>query len=441
MQKNNNKLTNVRRILLLLGLTVIIFYTGIGWSTVEAKSKDIYRIKINRVYNTITVYQMDDEGKFTKPIKAMLCSVGTGGRTKTGTFYTKAKYRWKLLMGNVWGQYSTRIVDGILFHSVYYYGEKNPSTLATKEFNKLGTTASHGCVRLSVKDAKWIYDNCAVGTAVTIYDDKKSPGPLGKPDPIKVASNVRWDPTDPDKNNPFLKKQPALKGIKSQTIEFNEKINLLSGVKATSSYGTNISSLVNANGKVDSSKPGKYKITYSVKDALGKKASKEITVTVLNNKIKPDLEGIKNKIVDMEVKINKEFALIGVKAYLMDKKIDTKLIKVTIDKNSDSEYKITYELSVGNGPSVVKKSIITVDKEGPVIYGISDLTMEQAGVPTKEDVMKNITVSDNYTSSAKIKLDVTLTDNQDGTYLVTYMATDEAGNTTTKQAKLVIKLE
>jgi hypothetical protein len=373
----------------------------------------------------------------------MLCSVGTSGRTKTGTFYTKAKYRWKLLMGNVWGQYSTRIVDGILFHSVYYYGEKNPATLATNEYNKLGTTASHGCVRLSVKDAKWIYDNCAVGTAVTIYDDKKSPGPLGKPKPIKVASNVRWDPTDTDKNNPFLKKQPALKGIKSQTIDFNEKINLLSGVKATSSFGTDISSQVKTNGKVDSSKPGKYKITYSVMDALGKKVSKEITVTVLKNKIKPHLEGIKNKIVNMEVKIDKKFALTGVKASLKGKKVDTKLIKVKINKNSDLEYEITYELSVGNGPSIVETSIVTVDKEEPVFDGISDLTMEQGEIPTKEDAMKNVTVSDNYSSPANIKLDVTFTENPDGTYLVTYIATDEAGKTTTEQAKieLAIKLE
>ena len=44
------------------------------------------------------------------------------------------------------------------------YYEKNPSTQSTVQFNKLGQTASHGCIRLSVGDAKWIYDNCALGT-------------------------------------------------------------------------------------------------------------------------------------------------------------------------------------------------------------------------------------------------------------------------------------
>ena len=31
--------------------------------------------------------------------------------TPLGTYQTMAKYRWKALMGNVWGQYSTRIVE------------------------------------------------------------------------------------------------------------------------------------------------------------------------------------------------------------------------------------------------------------------------------------------------------------------------------------------
>lgn len=53
-----------------------------------------------------------------------------------------------------------------LFHSVpttYNFGEYIPS-----EGMKLGSPASHGCVRLSVADAKWFYDNIPDGTAVHI---------------------------------------------------------------------------------------------------------------------------------------------------------------------------------------------------------------------------------------------------------------------------------
>lgn len=34
------------------------------------------------------------------------------------------------------------------------------------EYNKLGTSASMGCVRLTVENAKWIYDNCPAGTTI-----------------------------------------------------------------------------------------------------------------------------------------------------------------------------------------------------------------------------------------------------------------------------------
>ncbi len=48
------------------------------------------------------------------------------------------------------------------------------------EFDKLGTSCSHGCIRLQVADAKWIYDNKYDIAGGTIYDSD-DPGPLGKP--------------------------------------------------------------------------------------------------------------------------------------------------------------------------------------------------------------------------------------------------------------------
>ena len=52
------------------------------------------------------------------------------------------------------------------------------------EYNKLGSPASLGCVRLTTADAKWIYDNCKAGTKTLIYDNTETPGPLGKPEDV-----------------------------------------------------------------------------------------------------------------------------------------------------------------------------------------------------------------------------------------------------------------
>lgn len=151
--------------------------------------------KVNRTTNTVTVYARDGGNGYIVPVKAFTCSVGLNGATPRGTFRTTNKYRWHTLMGPSYGQYCTRIVGGILFHSVAGYNMTSYN-LRASDYNKLGQAASHGCVRLCVRDAKWIYDNCSSGMTVVIYDDA-NPGPFGKPATIKIPANQNWDPTDP----------------------------------------------------------------------------------------------------------------------------------------------------------------------------------------------------------------------------------------------------
>lgn len=159
------------------------------------KNKKLY-IEVNRKCNTVTVYDQDPKGNWNTPVIAFACSVGNPWTpTPTGTFQTKEKYRWRTLMGPSYGQYSTRIVGGVLFHSVAGRN-MTPYNLSAYSYNKLGSAASHGCVRLCVRDAKWIYDHCKLGTTVHIFDSDFS-GPLGKPKTIKISSSQNWDPTDP----------------------------------------------------------------------------------------------------------------------------------------------------------------------------------------------------------------------------------------------------
>lgn len=171
----------------------------------ETKSiinKKPYYIKINRTQNVVMIYGLDDNNEYTKLIKVFVCS--TGKATPVGTFNTTDKYIWRLLVGNVYGQYATRITGHILFHSVPYFTQ-NKNDLEYEEYNKLGTSASLGCIRLSVVDTKWIYDNCPKGTTVEIYDGELDNG-ITKPSVITIDvnnANKGWDPTDPDEANPW----------------------------------------------------------------------------------------------------------------------------------------------------------------------------------------------------------------------------------------------
>ncbi len=165
-----------------------------------------YYIKVNVAANTITVYKRNIFGEYTIPVKAFVCSTGTA-TPHSGVYKTPNKFRWIELLGSVYGQYSTQIVGHILFHSVPYR-RQSKNSLIYSYYDKLGTKASAGCVRLTVEDAKWIYDNCILGTCVEFYDDADNPGPLGKPTAQKISGNValrNWDPTDPDEDNPWHK--------------------------------------------------------------------------------------------------------------------------------------------------------------------------------------------------------------------------------------------
>lgn len=158
-----------------------------------------YKAEINRTTCTVTIYALDPENSakgYNTPVKTFTCSVGLPSTpTPTGTYHTLEKQRWGLLMGPSYGQYCTRIVGGILFHSVA--GSNMTSyNLSAAAYNMLGSPASHGCVRLCVRDAKWIYDNCALGMEVRIYDSAYA-GPFGKPATIKIPASQNWDPTDP----------------------------------------------------------------------------------------------------------------------------------------------------------------------------------------------------------------------------------------------------
>ena len=163
-----------------------------------------YLIHVIRNQNVVVVYGLDENYEYTKVVQVFVCSTGKDNATPTGTFTTTKGANWGALYGGVWGQYTTRIVGSILFHSVPYYSQSK-GDLEWEEYNKLGTQASLGCVRLAVRDAKWIFYNCPVGTTVKIYDGDL-PSSVSKPSSISIdgnSPNRGWDPTDDDEANPW----------------------------------------------------------------------------------------------------------------------------------------------------------------------------------------------------------------------------------------------
>ncbi len=246
----------------------------------ENDSKSLYRVTVNRRTNTVTVYTYDENGDYKVPVRAMVCSCGEftdENITPTGEYAVYFKNRWHALFGDVYGQYVTGFSGHYLFHSVPYL-KTSQNSLKAEEFNKLGTNASQGCVRLMVSDAKWIYDNLDMETVVEVIDAKSSADPLGTPPVLKVDTDIKWDPTDPHKKNPYKKLAPEIHGASDVTIAKGS--DFVSKITATDTCSQDITDRLVATGNLNTSKPGKYLITYSVTDDLGKTAEKTITITV-----------------------------------------------------------------------------------------------------------------------------------------------------------------
>ncbi|MCD8154680.1 MAG: L,D-transpeptidase family protein [Clostridiales bacterium] len=161
-----------------------------------------YYVEVDRVNCVMTVYTSSAK---TIPVKSIRVSVGTSSTpTPTGTYYLQRSDRWKLLMGPSYGQYASHVVGagqgGIYVHSVAG-SAANSYSLPAAEYNKLGNPASHGCIRVCVADALWVYNNCN-GATIRIFDGTYNSsevfkGPLGRPALTPLVYPYNYDPTDP----------------------------------------------------------------------------------------------------------------------------------------------------------------------------------------------------------------------------------------------------
>jgi len=130
-----------------------------------------YLIKVSVDDQRVYVYTHDSQDEYTILVKEFICSTGKKDTpTPLGTFTnTGPGARWHYFKKfKCWAQYAYYIDGDIMFHSVLFE-EQDESTLSKGSVYALGKRASHGCVRLQVEDAEWLYYNCKSGTTVIVY--------------------------------------------------------------------------------------------------------------------------------------------------------------------------------------------------------------------------------------------------------------------------------
>ena len=129
-----------------------------------------YKLRVSIDDQRVYVYALNTFGEYELD-QTFICSTALGNSTPPGIYTTSTEplNRWQYFQKyECWAQYSFRITGNIWFHSVLY-SAPNTSTLRYGSVSALGRKASHGCVRLRVEDAKWIYENCDDHTIVEVY--------------------------------------------------------------------------------------------------------------------------------------------------------------------------------------------------------------------------------------------------------------------------------
>jgi len=163
-----------------------------------------YFIEVD-VKNQVTkIFTLDEKGEYTNLYKTFICSTGTKGYPSDVGVWTLSGRRARWANFPKWGggtaQYWTKINEGIAFHSVLYR-EYDDTQLVESSYWDLGSRASHGCIRLTVHDAKWIYENCRQGVKVWIHEDAAS-------DP-ELTYSVKPGAINPDTQRNYVTPTPS----------------------------------------------------------------------------------------------------------------------------------------------------------------------------------------------------------------------------------------
>ena len=130
---------------------------------IDFSNSDDFRIEVDLSRQRVFIYYKDNQ------IKEMVCSGGTEEKpTPIGEFetYEKIEYSW-VSKYNIGAYYWVRFYNEYLFHSVPF--DEN-GEIIIEEYEKLGTPASHGCIRLELEEAKWLYEMLPLGVKVLIYE-------------------------------------------------------------------------------------------------------------------------------------------------------------------------------------------------------------------------------------------------------------------------------
>ena len=255
---------------------------------------------------------------------------------------------------------------------------------------------------------------------------------------IKVTVNPKMEP---------LNAAPIITA-EDKTLTVGDAFDPMADVTATDAEDGNLTDKIEIlNNEVDTTKPGKYEVTYKVTDSKGASYTKTITVTV-NPKMEV-LNAIPTiKAEDKTITVGDTF---DPKADVTAEDVEDgdltdkiEVLKNEVDTTKAGKYEVTYKVTDSKGASRTKTITVTVNpkietlNEAPTI----DVTDKEITVGDKFDPKDGVTAKDKEDGNLTDKIEIlknTVDPSKPGVYEVTYKVTDSKGASCTKTIKVTVK--
>ena len=168
--------------------------------TTKPKILKVYDVVINKTNKFITIYETAQGNR--NAIRSYKATIGKD--LKPGSYkMTDVKHMW-IRKGN-WYRYAIKFSNKWIYSCTYT--DKYPYYLDVSDYSKLGSVMEGENISVNAQAAQFLYSHMYEGFKITVVKGKKGDiAPQMQENPA-LLTGLCWDPTDPDKDSPYLKKQ------------------------------------------------------------------------------------------------------------------------------------------------------------------------------------------------------------------------------------------
>ncbi|MEF7655065.1 M4 family metallopeptidase [Bacillus thuringiensis] len=260
-------------------------------------------------------------------------------------------------------------------------------------------------------------------------------------DAAKIKGTVKENEKNEANQVPELTVPPTI------TLRVGDKFDPMSNIKAIDKEDGDLTNRVEHKGDVDTSKPGKYIVEYSVVDSQGSNVTATQTVVVERNGEVSDLNPTLTAPVGATIHVGDSFDPMA-KVLAIDKEDGDLTSKVKVDGGVDTSkagtYVLTYKVTDSKGHEVTAKQTVTVKVREEVKNEIPTLKVPATTTITVGDQfnpMVGVLATDKEDGdiTTKVAYEGTLDISKAGTFEIIYSVTDSVGNEVHTIQKVLVK--